>query len=97
MIQIEHNGSTFQFNRDTTGKGYWVCTKGKCPGLTGGVIHNVAVPIVFQQELRVAAIAAGYKSEDFQRSVKVEEKKEKTVRVRGARRSKKPRGISLDD
>lgn len=97
MINVEHNGSTYQFTRDTNGVGGWVCIKGRPEGLIGCVSHNVIVPAVVQQELYRKAREQGVSPEVISRTVSVERKKEKAVSVGRKRRAKsnKPRGISL--
>lgn len=82
QIQINYNGSTFVFSRDSFGVGRWYCTRGKCPGILGMRSSGKAVPLSFAPILNEEALRQGLitsKKELFW-TKKVEEKREKKLR-----------------
>lgn len=78
VVRLDYLGSEYCFTRDTFGKGYWYCVRGKIPTIFGSATIGLVVPSLFAADLTKEAVARGIaRQDDLMRSLakKVREKK----------------------
>ena len=92
-IRMEYNGATYEFSRDTKGRGYWYLIEGTMEGAFGSSVGLIAYSNL-NIRLTSAAISRELGSaEDFAYLLKKE--RPATQTEDGKRRNRKPRKDSI--